>query len=78
MRVLLCLGVVLAASAAQAQTYTTTFSPDKQTSTTVGGGYTVTRQTSKDAYGSTTVTITRTPTGGYRPLGAGGYKPLGH
>jgi len=78
MRVLLCMGLVLAAGAASAQTSTTTVSPDKQSVTTVGNGYSTTMRTAKDANGSTTITITRTPVGGYQPMGAGGYNPMGH
>ena len=77
MRIFVCLGFLLAAGAANAQTYTTTVDRSNNTVTTIGNGYTsTTTQTSRSSTGSTyTTTITRS--GGYQPMGSGGYNPLG-
>lgn len=78
MKFLICLGFLLAATAASAQGYTTTVDRAAN-SVTTGHGYTATTtQTSSSPNGRTyTTTITRAP-GGYQPMGAGGYNPMGH
>jgi Cu/Zn superoxide dismutase len=77
MKVLLCFGLLLAAMAANAQTYTTTVSADRKTVTTTGPNVTATTQISRNA-NVTTRTTTITPNGGYQPMGGGGYHPMGH
>jgi hypothetical protein len=77
MKALLCLGFLLAATAANAQTYTTTVSADKKTVITTGPNVTATTQISRNA-NVTTRTTTITRNGGYQPMGAGGYHPMGH
>jgi hypothetical protein len=76
MRVLICFGLLLVATAANAETYTTTVSTDRNTVTTTGPNATATTQITRDAN-----TVTRTTTiqrnGGYQPMGAGGYHPMG-
>ncbi len=73
MRVLVCLGFVLAATAAEAQN-TTTINRETRSVTTSGNGYgATTRQVS---HTTSVTTITRT-TGGYHPMGQGGYHPMG-
>jgi hypothetical protein len=79
MRLVVCLGFVLAATAANAQTYTTVVSRDAKTATTTGpGGTTVTTtQVARTAAGATYSTTITHP-GAYQPMGAGGYHPMGH
>jgi hypothetical protein len=80
MKVLACLGFVLAAAtAANAQTYTTVINRDAKTVTVTApnGATATTRQVSRDSGGATyTTTITR---GGssYQPMGSSGYQPMG-
>ncbi|HLZ01680.1 MAG TPA: hypothetical protein VKR55_05935 [Bradyrhizobium sp.] len=78
MRVFVCLGLLLAATAANAQGYTTTVNRATNTVTTTGNGYTATTtRTSNSSGGATyTTTVTRAP-GGYQPMGSGGYNPMG-
>jgi hypothetical protein len=76
MRALICLGLLLAATAANAQTYTTTVSPDQRTVTTTGPTSTATTQISRNA-NVVTRTTTITPNSGYQPMGSAGYKPMG-
>jgi hypothetical protein len=75
MRALICLGLLLAATAANAQTYTTTVSADRRTVTTTGA--TATTQISRNA-NVVTRTATITPNSGYQPMGRSGYNPMGH
>jgi hypothetical protein len=76
MRALICVGFLLAATAANAQTYTTTVSADRSTVTTVGPNVTATTQISRNNNVVTrTTTIQRT--GGYQPMGSSGYHPMG-
>lgn len=80
MRVFVCLGFLLAATAANAQGYTTTVNRATNTVTTTGNGYTATTtRSSTSSTGATTytTTVTRAP-GGYQPMGNGGYNPMGH
>ena len=78
MKALVCLGFVLAASAANAQTITTVVNRDSKTVTSTGPNATVTTvQTARNG-NTTTYTTTVTHTGGYQPMGASGYKPMGH
>jgi hypothetical protein len=76
MRSLICLGLLLAATAANAETYTTTVSSDRNTVTTTGPNVTATTQVSREGNVVTrTTTIQRT--GGYQPMGGNGYHPMG-
>jgi Cu/Zn superoxide dismutase len=77
MRALVCLGLLLAATAANAETYTTTVSADRKTVTTAGPNVTATTTIARDANGITRTT-TITPNSGYQPMGGGGYHPMGH
>jgi uncharacterized protein YggE len=82
MRVFVCLGVLLAAGAAQAQTQTltTTINRDSRTVTISGPGYTATATRASPS--STTViysvTTVNRANGAYHPMGAAGYSPMGH
>jgi hypothetical protein len=69
MRVPVCLGFLLLATAAHAQSTPTTVNRQTNSVTTTGQGYgaTTTRTSSTTTY---TTTITRNP-GGYQPMGAG-------
>jgi Cu/Zn superoxide dismutase len=76
MRALIALGLLLAATAANAETYTTTVSADRKTVTTTGPSATATTQISRDA-NVVTRTTTISPNGGYQPMGSSGYHPMG-
>jgi hypothetical protein len=79
MKILACLGFVLAAAtAANAETYTTVVNRDAKTVTTTApnGTTATTTQVSRTSSGASyTTTITRA--GSYQPMGAGGYQPMG-
>jgi hypothetical protein len=78
MRILICLGLMLAATAADAQTYTTIVNRETKTSTTTGPTATATTTEVARTANSTTYTTTVTRNGGgYQPMGAGGYRPMG-
>jgi hypothetical protein len=78
MKAFVCLGFLLAATAADAQSVTTVVNRDNGTVTSTGPTTTVrTVQTSRVG-NTTTYTTTVTRTGGYQPMGAGGYRPMGH
>ena len=78
MRILICLGLLLVASAANAETYTTNVSADRKTVTTSGPGGSATTQISRNG-NVVTRTTTFTPSGGgYQPMGAAGYNPMGN
>jgi hypothetical protein len=72
MRILTCLGFLLVATAASAQTYTTVVHRDTKTVTT---GPNTTTQIARTSTSTTYTTVTRT--GAYQPMGAGGYHPMG-
>ncbi len=78
MKVLIGFGLLLAASVAYAETYTTTVSADRSTVTTTGPGGTATTQISRNA-NVVIRTTTFTPGGGgnYQPMGLAGYHPMG-
>jgi hypothetical protein len=76
MRALICLGLLLATTAANAETYTTTVSADRKTVTTTGPSATATTQISRNA-NVVTRTTTITPNSGYQPMGGAGYNPMG-
>ena len=76
MRALIGLGFLLAATAADAQTYTTTINRDAKSVTTSGAGYSAT--TTQSGSNTYTTTVTRNSGGGFQPMGAGGYHPMGH
>ena len=78
MRFFVCLGFLLAATAAQAQTYTTVVNSQAKTVTTTGPNATATTvQTSNNGTTRTyTTTITKN-SGGYQPMGGSGYMPTG-
>jgi hypothetical protein len=78
MRVLVCFGFLLAATSAQAQTYTTVVNSQAKTVTTTGPNATATTvQTSNNGTTRTyTTTITKN-SGGYQPMGGSGYNPMG-
>jgi hypothetical protein len=78
MRILTCLGFLLAVTAANAQTYTTVVSRDAKTVTTTGPGATATTTQTSRTSTSATYTTTVTRSGGYQPMGSGGYHPMGH
>ena len=75
MRILVCLGFLLAATAASAQG--TSVKREGDTITITGPTSTTTiTQVSRSANGSTyTTTVSRN--GGYQPTGRGGYRPMG-
>jgi hypothetical protein len=79
MKILAGLGFLLAAaSAANAETYTTVVNRDARTVTTTApnGTTATTTQVSRTSSGATyTTTITRS--GGYQPMGSSGYQPMG-
>jgi hypothetical protein len=76
MKAFLCLALLLAASAAQAQSYTAAVNRATN-GVTVAGGYTTMTQISHSSSGATyTTTVTRS--GGHQPMGNGGYNPMGH
>ena len=84
MRILVCLGFLLAATAASAQS--TSVKREGDTITITGPTSTTTiTQVSRSPNSSTyTTTVSRngsyqpTGAGGYRPMGASGYNPTGH
>jgi hypothetical protein len=78
MRFFICFGFLLAASAAQAQTYTTVVNRDAKTVTTTGPTATATTVlTSKSGSTATyTTTVTKNGGSGYQPMGTG-YNPMG-
>ena len=76
MKIFVCLGFLLAATEANAETFTTTVSPDKNTVTTTGPNGTATTHITRNA-NTVTRTTTFERTGGYQPMGSGGYKPVG-
>lgn len=76
MRIVACVGFLLAATAAQAQTYTTIVDHDTRTTTMSGPTGTVSVRSSTYG-GKTTYVTTVTKTGAYQPMGAGGYRPMG-
>jgi hypothetical protein len=79
MRILVCLGFLLAATAASAQS--TTVKRDGDTVTITGPTSTTTITRSANSF---TTIVSRngsyqpTGRGGYRPMGASGYNPMGH
>jgi hypothetical protein len=77
MRVLACLGLLLSATAAHAQGYTTITNRDtKSVTTTAPNGTTATTtQAAQTSSGATYVTTISRP--GYQPMGANGYRPTG-
>lgn len=76
MRILVCLGFVLAASVANAQTYTT-INRTTNSTTTTGGSFTAAPKQVSRTTTSVTYITTITRKGGYQPMGAGGYHPMG-
>jgi hypothetical protein len=69
---------VSSAAQAHTKTYVTTISKDGRSSTTTGPNGTWTRQVTKGADGSRTLTSTyRASRPGHQPMGEGGYKPMG-
>jgi hypothetical protein len=77
MRLLVCLGFLLAANAAEAQTYVTTVNRSTDSVTTTGSGYSATTKRTSHTSSTSTYTTTVTRVGVYRPMGAGGYYPMG-
>jgi hypothetical protein len=77
MKVWICLGSLLAATAANAQTYTTVVNREAKTVTTTGPTATATTVQTARTGTTATYTTTITRTGGYQPMGPGGYKPMG-
>jgi hypothetical protein len=79
MKVFTCLAFLLAASAANAETYTTVVNRDAKTVTVTGPNATaVTTQTSRTSNGATYSTTVTRNSGGYQPMGESGYHPMGH
>jgi len=79
MRILTCLGFLLAATGANAQTYTTVVNREaKMVTTTTGPTATATTTQIARTSTSATYTTTVTRTGGYQPMDSGGYHPMGH
>jgi hypothetical protein len=78
MRVFVCFGFLLAATAAQAQTYTTVVNSNTKTVTTTGPTATATTVMTSKSGSTATYTTTITKNGGsYQPMGSGGYNPMG-
>ena len=79
MRILTCLGFLLAATAANAQTYTTVINRDAKTVTTTApdGTTATTRQVARTSSGATYNTTISRSGSSYQPMGAGGYQPTG-
>src|SRR5690348_13174669 len=79
MRVFVCFGFLLAATAAHAQTYTTVVNGNTKTVTTTGPTATATTvMTSNNGSTRTyTTTITKNGGSGYQPMGSSGYSPMG-
>jgi hypothetical protein len=75
MRVLLLIGALMTTAAANAETYTTTTSADKNTVTQTGPRGTTTIEIARSG-NSVTRTITFSPSG-YKPMGSAGYHPMG-
>jgi len=65
-------GILLVATTANAQTYTTVVDRDTRTVTTTGPSATVT--TTQTARSGTSATYTTS----YQPMGTGGCRPMGH
>ncbi len=79
MKFFTCLAFLLAASAANAETYTTVVNRDAKTVTVTGPNATaVTTQTSRTSSGATYSTTVTRNNGGYQPMGPSGYHPMGH
>ncbi len=74
--VFVCLGFLLAGSAADAQTYTT-ISRTTNSTTTTGGSFTEPAKKVSRTTNSVTYVTTITRKGGYQPMGSGGYHPMG-
>lgn len=78
MRFLVCFGLLLAATSAQAQTYTTVVNGNTKTVTTTGPNATATTvQTSNNGTTRTYTTTVTKNSGGYQPMGGSGYNPMG-
>ena len=78
MKAVFCLGFLLAATGANAQTYTTVVNRDAKTVTTTGPSATVTTtQTARTSSGATYTTTVAPRSGGYQPMGGSGYNPTG-
>jgi hypothetical protein len=77
MRVLTCLALLFAVTAANAETFTV--NRDGNSVTVTGPNATVTTtETSRSGTSATyTTTVTRSSSG-YQPMGSGGYHPMGH
>ena len=78
MRFIACLGLLLAATAANAQTYTTVVNREANTVTTTGPSSTAPTTRVARTSTSSTYTTTITRIGGYQPMGPAGYHPMGH
>jgi hypothetical protein len=78
MKFFVCLGFVLVATAADAETITTVVNRDTHTVTSTGPNATATAvMTGRSGNTATfTTTVTRN-SGGYQPMGANGYNPTG-
>src|SRR3954454_7038678 len=78
MRFFVCFGFLLAATAAQAQTYTTVVNGNTKTVTTTGPTATATTVQTSSSGSTRTYTTTITKNGGgYQPMGGSGYNPMG-
>jgi hypothetical protein len=78
MRFFVCFGFLLAATAAQAQTYTTVVNGNTKTVTTTGPNATATTVQTSSSGSTRTYTTTITKNGGgYQPMGGSGYNPMG-
>ena len=80
MRVLACLGFVLAATTAQAETWTTTTNSESRIVTSNSSGdASVTNRVSRSTTTTTTYGTGTFPRHhGYQPLGPNGYHPFSH
>jgi hypothetical protein len=78
MRFFVCFGFLLAATSAQAQTYTTVVNGNTKTVTTTGPTATATTVLTSKSGNTATYTTTVTKSGGgYQPMGSSGYNPMG-
>lgn len=76
MKAMICAGILLAATAAHAETYTINVDRSNNTITTTGPNGTATTHVTRSAN-----TVTRTTTyggSGYQPMGSSGYRPTGN
>jgi hypothetical protein len=79
MRILGCLALLLVATAAEAQTFSTVVNrgTNAVTVTAPAGAATITRVAQTSTGVTITTTFARARRTGYQPMGSGGYRPMG-